>query len=147
MADSPTERRPRTPLPPRQDAGPPGKRPGTSPQGRMPRLPFGRTFWIVVAVLLVINYLGATLLASGKQHSVTIPYSPTFLGAVKKGNVVQVSTQGATADGELQNEIRPPDHNADATKNFETEIPSFELYQGANLTQTLMDNNVKLSAE
>src|SRR4051812_41554162 len=147
MADSPTERRPRTPLPPRQDGGPPGKRPGGSPQGRMPRLPFGRTFWIVVAVLLVINYLSATLLASGKQHSVTIPYSPTFLGEVKKGNVVQVSTQGATVDGEFKNAIRYPDDKADATKNFETEIPSFELYQGAELTQTLIDNNVKLSAE
>src|SRR3954468_8699220 len=147
MADSPTERRPRTPLPPRQDGGPPGKRPGGSPQGRMPRLPFGRTFWIVVAVLLVINYLSATLLASGKQHSVTIPYSPTFLGEVKKGNVVQVSTQGATVDGEFKNPIRYPDQKADATKNFETEIPSFELYQGAGLTQTLIDNNVKLSAE
>src|SRR3954453_16992490 len=147
MADSPTERRPRTPLPPRQDGGPPGKRPGGSPQGRMPRLPFGRTFWIVVAVLLVINYLSATLLASGKQHSVTIPYSPTFLGEVKKGNVVQVSKQGATVDGEFKNPIPYPDQKADATKNFETEIPSFELYQGAGLTQTLIDNNVNLSAE
>src|SRR3954454_22517735 len=147
MAESPPERRPRTPLPPRLDGGPPAKRPGAPPQGRMPRLPFGRTFWIVVAVLLVINYLSATLLASGKQHSVTIPYSPTFLGEVKKGNVVQVSTQGATVDGEFKNSIRYPDQKADATKNFETEIPSFELYQGAELTQTLIDNNVKLSAE
>src|SRR3954471_5278074 len=147
MADSPTERRPRTPLPPRQDGGPPGKRPGGQPPSRLPKLPFGRTFWIVVAVLLVINYLSATLLASGKQHSVTIPYSPTFLGEVKKGNVVQVSTQGATVDGEFKSEIRYPDSKAEPTKNFETEIPSFELYQGSDLTKTLIDNNVKLSAE
>src|ERR1700712_1829102 len=98
MADSPTERRPRTPLPPRPDGGPPAKQPGAR-QSRFPKLPFGRTFWIVVLSLLAVNYLSATLLASGKAHSVTIPYSPTFLDQVKKGNVTQVSTQGATVDG------------------------------------------------
>src|SRR4051794_6280697 len=147
MADSPTERRPRTPLPPRQDGGPPAKRPGSQPPSRFPKLPFGRTFWIVVLSLLVINYLSATFLASGKQRSVTIPYSPTFLQEVKKGNVTQVSTQGATVDGEFKNDVRYPDEKAKPTKNFETEIPSFELYQGADLTQTLISNNVKLSAE
>src|SRR3954451_24800928 len=147
MADSPTERRPRTPLPPRQAPAPPPKRPTGPSPSRFPKLPFGRTFWIVVLSLLVINYLSATLLASGKQRSVTIPYSPTFLQEVKKGNVTQVSTQGATDDGEFKSDVRYPDEKAKPTKNFETEIPSFELYQGADLTQTLISNNVKLSAE
>src|SRR4051794_38025388 len=147
MADSPTERRPRTPLPPRQDGGPPAKRPGSATPSRFPKLPFGRTFWIVVLSLLVINYLSATLLASGKARSVTIPYSPTFLQQVKNGNVTQVSTQGATVDGEFKTEVKYPDEKAKATKNFETEIPSFELYQGADLTQTLISNHVKISAE
>src|SRR3954447_6489515 len=147
MADSPTERRPRTPLPPRQDAGPPGKRPGTPPRGRMPRLPFGRTFWIVVASLLVINYLSATLLASGKRHSVRIPYNPAFLQQVDKGNVKRISTTGATVDGEFKKAIRYPDDKADPTTNFETEIPSFELYDGNTLTEQLISKNVEISAE
>src|SRR6201991_2849074 len=75
MADSPTERRARTPLPPRQDGGPPANRPGGSPAPRMPRLPFGRTFWIVVLSLLAINYLSVALFAPGKERSVRIPYS------------------------------------------------------------------------
>ena len=39
-------------------------------------------FWIIVLSLLVVNYLGATLLASGREPAVTIPYNPTFLEQV-----------------------------------------------------------------
>src|SRR5689334_21228703 len=92
MADSPAERRPRTPLPPRQDGGPPANRPGRPPAPRMPRLPFGRTFWLVVLSLLAINYLSVALFANGKERSVRIPYTsptgaPGFVEQVEKGNV------------------------------------------------------------
>src|SRR4051812_13042162 len=147
MADSPTERRPRTPLPPRQDGGPPAKRPGSPAPSRMPRLPFGRTFWIVVVSLLAINYLSATLLASGKNPSVRIPYNPTFLDQVDKGNVKRVSTTGATVEGEFKQPVKYPDEKAKPASNFETEIPSFELYQGHSLTTQLISKGVEISAE
>ena len=104
-------------------------------------------FWIIVLSLLVVNYVGATFLASGREPAVKIPFSPTFLEQVDKGNVTKVSTQGATVDGEFKNPIRYPDKDAEPTKNFETEIPSFQLYQGDALTQRLIDNKVEISAE
>ena len=36
-------------------------------------------FWIIVLSLLAVNYLGATLLASGREPAVRIPYNPAFL--------------------------------------------------------------------
>src|SRR4051812_22118565 len=148
MADSPTERRPRTPLPRGQEGGrPPAGRPGSAPAGRMPRMPGGRWFWIIVLSLLAISYLSATFLASGKAKAVRIPYSPAFLQQVDKGNVARVSTQGATVDGEFKKAIRYPDTKADEAKNFETEIPSFEFSDGHALTARLIEKGVEISAE
>ena len=103
MADSPTERRPRTPLPPGQRGGPPSGRPGDKPAPRS-RLPFGRQFWMIVLGLLVLNYVIMALFAPGKEPSVTIPYSspsgaPGFLQQVDQGNVAKVKTTGASIDG------------------------------------------------
>src|SRR3954470_16869228 len=110
MADSPTERRPRTPLPRGQEPGkPPGRGPGASTPSRMPRLPGGRTFWIVVLALLAVNYLSVALFAPGREQSVTIPYSspsgaPGFLQQVAKKNISQVKSEGATVEGEFKTE-------------------------------------------
>src|SRR3954449_10058317 len=108
MADSPTERRPRTPLPRgNEGAGPPARRPGTPAPSRMPRLPGGRTFWIVVLALLAVNYLSVALFAPGKAQSVTIPYDqvspPGFKQQVESGNVAKIKTQGASIEGEFRN--------------------------------------------
>src|SRR5689334_15656391 len=107
MADSPTERRPRTPLPPRQDGTPPAGRPGNQPQGsqgRMPRMPGGRQFWLIVLGLLVLNYVLMAVISPGREPSVTIPYSNTagnngFIQQVENGNVVRVKTQGEAIEG------------------------------------------------
>ena len=101
-------------------------------------------FWIIVLSLLAVNYLGATLLASGREPAVRIPYNPAFLEQVDKGNVKRISTQGATVDGEFKKEIRYPDDKAEPTKNFETEIPSFELYSGHELTTQLIAKGVEI---
>src|ERR1700750_3155642 len=129
MADSPTERRPRTPMQPPERGGPPGqRRPGGAPQGRqMPRMPGSRTFWIVVLVALTLNYVGVALFAPGKERSVTIPYSPAFLQQVKDNNVKRVSTQGATVTGEFKSDVRFPNEKAAPAKNFQTEIPTWVI--------------------
>src|SRR4051812_49536050 len=121
MADSPTERRPRTPLPRGQEPGkPPARRPGapTPTGGRMPRLPGGRTFWIVVLALLAVNYLSVALFAPGRAQSVTIPYDQTspsgFKQQVEAGNVSKIKTQGASIEGEFKKEVRFPNDKADA---------------------------------
>src|SRR6201991_1920865 len=152
MAESPTERRPRTPLPPRPDGGPPANRPGGSPAPRMPRLPFGRTFWIVVLSLLAINYLSVALFAPGKERSVRIPYSsptgaPGFIEQVEKGNVTKIKTTGTTVDGEFKAEVKYPDDKAKPAKNFDTEIPSFVLSDPSDLNTLLADKKVEITAD
>jgi cell division protease FtsH len=102
---------------------------------------------MLVLGLLVLNYVIMAVVAPGKEPSVRIPYNPTFLEQVDQGNVARVSTQGATVDGEFRKEIRYPDNEAEPNKNFETEIPSFVLYQGSGLTDTLISKKVEISAE
>src|SRR3954464_11295735 len=146
MADSPTERRPRSPLPPRPDGKPPAGRPGGQAPARMPRFPGGRAFWLIVLGLLILNYVLMAVFAPGQKPSVTIPYSPTFLEQVNKGNVTKISTQGTSVSGEFKEEIHYPDAKAKAAGNFKTEIPSFNLYN--NDLQKLLDaKKVETSAE
>src|SRR4051812_3569667 len=150
MADQPTQRRSRAPVPP-VPAGqkPPGQRPpGGGPPGRqLPRMPGSRMFWIVVLVALTLNYVLVALFASGKERSVKIPYSPTFLEQVDKGNVKRINTQGATAQGEFKNPIKYPNDKAQQAKNFDTEIPSFVITSAGNqLEDRLIEHKVELSA-
>jgi cell division protease FtsH len=117
----------------------------------MPRLPGGRTFWIVVLALLAVNYLSVALFAPGKEQSVTIPYDqtspPGFLQQVSSGNVAKIKTQGASVEGEFKKEVKFPDDKADAVKNFQTELPSFEIYNSDRLTTLLTEKKVAITAE
>jgi cell division protease FtsH len=113
----------------------------------MPRMPGSRTFWIVVVVALTLNYVLVALFAPGKERSVKIPYSPTFLEQVDKGNVARVKTQGATAEGEFKSPIHYPDKDSPEAKNFDTEIPSFVITSaGSELQDRLIEHKVELSA-
>src|SRR3954466_6862735 len=146
MADSPTERRPRSPLPPRPDGKPPAGRPGGQAPARMPRFPGGRSFWLIVLGLLILNYVLMAVFAPGQKPSVTIPYSPDFLAQVNKGNVSKINSEGTSVRGEFKQEIRYPDSKADPASNFKTEIPSFVLYNN-DLQKTLDAKCVKTGAE
>jgi cell division protease FtsH len=111
-------------------------------------MPGSRTFWVIVLVALTLNYVFVALFASGKERSVTVPYSPTFLQQVDKGNVELFKTQGASAEGVFKTPVRYPDDKAEPAKNFETEIPSFVIASaaGKELTDRLIEHNVKLVA-
>src|SRR4051794_33285876 len=137
MADAPTERRPRTPLPGKQDREKP----------RGPRF-FGGRFWFVVLALLAVNYISVALFAPGKERSVRVPYSPTFLQQVDQGNVTKVSATGETLSGEFKKPIKypPSDKKAEPAKNFDTEVPTFAAQTDA-LANRLEDHNVEISAE
>src|SRR3954471_11427637 len=148
MADQPTQRRSRPPVPPPARNGPPGQRPGGQPARQMPRMPGSRMFWVIVLVALTLNYVFVALFASGKERSVTIPYTPTFLDQVDKGNVAKMRTQGASVQGEFRKPVRYPDDKADPASNFETEIPSFVIYSsGQPLLDRLTEHNVQLTAD
>ena len=116
-------------------------------KGETPKRPRVRPrFWVIVLVLLAVNYLSVALFAPGKDPSVRIPYSPEFLAQVDKGNVEKVSATGATVSGELKSKITYPPGKKDAkpTKNFDTEIPVFANTD--ELDKKLQDKGVEISA-
>jgi cell division protease FtsH len=122
----------------------PPKEPPRKPE-RRPRM--RPRFWVIVLVLLALNYLSVALFAPGKERSVQIPYSPEFLSQVRDGNVTKISSTGETVSGELKKDITFPagDKNAEPAKNFDTEIPTFANTD--ELDALLREKNVEISAE
>ena len=160
MAQTPAsehERRPRTPVP-RDDRGtyvepgadgrgaPPGQPEQGSGAPRLPR-PRNMRFLTIVLVLLVVNYVVMTVFVDGKQPSVTVPYSPTFVDQVERDNVDRISAQGETVSGVFSKAVKypPDDKDAKAAKNFETEIPTFA--NDEELSSLLAEHDVEISAE
>jgi cell division protease FtsH len=134
MAEAPHERRPRM------------------PRGEDPEKPkgFWRTvgmrFWVLVVVLLVLNYLSVAIFAPGRERSVSIPYQPDFVEQVEADNVSKISTTGESVSGEFKKEFKPStDPDAEAAKNFETEIPTFANTE--ELSALLAENDVTVEAE
>src|SRR3954466_16081261 len=152
MADSPTERRARSPFPSRQDKQPPAGRPGGQPaKQQQSRLPGGRSFWMVVLGLLVLNYAIMALFASGREPSVTIPYSspqgaPGFLQMVNQNKVLRIKTEGASVEGEFREAQKYPDSKAEPTKNFTTELPTFVISAPQDLQKQLDEHGVQPAA-
>src|SRR5918999_6000505 len=136
MAEAPHERRSRMP-------------PSRGDDPEKPRS-FWRTvgmrFWVLVVVLLVLNYLSVAIFAPGREASVRLPYQPDFIEQVENDNVVKISTTGDSVSGELKNEVRPStDREAEPAKNFETEIPTFADSEA--LSRLLQDHDVTIEAE
>jgi cell division protease FtsH len=139
MADDSPERRGTTPLP-RETREEPGK--PAAPRRRMrPR------FWVIVLVLLALNYLSVALFAPGKERAVRVPYSPEFLSQVRADNVEKISSTGESVSGEFKKEVTYPPNDADAepAMNFETEIPTFANTD--DLDRLLREHDVEISAE
>src|SRR5919201_4446841 len=136
MADeAPHERRPRTPLPRGDDNQPKS---------------FWRTvggrFWVLVLVLLALNYLSVAIFAPGREKSVTIPYNPTFLQQVEANNVTKISAEGEAVSGEFKKPVTyPPGSKDGAAPNFDTQIPTFANNDA--LSKVLQDHNVTIEAK
>jgi cell division protease FtsH len=106
----------------------------------------GMRFWVLVVVLLVLNYISVAIFAPGREQSVKLPYQPDFLQQVEDDNVIKISTTGTTVSGELKKEVRPStDKEAEPAKNFETEIPTFA--DNETLSALLQDHDVTIEAE
>ncbi|HET9740758.1 MAG TPA: ATP-dependent zinc metalloprotease FtsH [Solirubrobacteraceae bacterium] len=136
MAEAPHERRPR--MPPSRDQEQEGGR-------WRPLRGIGGRFWMLVALLLVLNYVTVALFAPGRERSVTIPYNPTFLDQVEQDNVRKISATGEqSVSGEFKKEVRYP-HDAEPAKNFETTIPAFA--NEVQLSSLLQNHDVVIEAE
>jgi cell division protease FtsH len=146
---------PSTPLPDRtgDQEHPKGWRVQPAPDGRgmPPQKPPGlralgpRFIWFVV-ILLAVNIWISSLIPSGHDR-IRVPYSPTFLAEVKKGNVKSISSRGATIQGEFQHEFKYPPTGKDSkvSKLFDTEVPTFANTDA--LTAALQEGNVQVNAK
>jgi cell division protease FtsH len=106
----------------------------------------GTRFWILLVVLLVLNYLSVAIFAPGREPSVTIPYNPDFVQQVEADNVAKISTTGEAVSGEFKKDFKPStDPSAEPAKNFETQIPTFADNEA--LSRLLQDHNVTIEAE
>src|ERR687886_427099 len=64
-----------------------------APEPERPRSPwsgFGRRWLIAVLVLFALNFWISSLIPSGHER-VRVPYSPTFVQQVQRGNVKEIS--------------------------------------------------------
>jgi cell division protease FtsH len=107
----------------------------------------GMRFWVLLAVLLILNYASVAIFAPGKERSVTIPYTPDFLEQVEAGNVSKISTTGEAVSGEFKKAYKPKSaaEDVEAAKNFETQIPTFANTDA--LSNELESENVTVEAE
>ncbi len=124
----------------------PPQREGDSDRPRSFWRTVGTRFWVLVVVLLILNYLSVAIFAPGRERSVTIPYQPDFVEQVEADNVTKISTTGESVSGEFKKEFKPStDAEAEPAKNFETEIPTFA--DTDELSALLADNEVTVEAE
>jgi cell division protease FtsH len=147
---------PTTPLPDRKGdhQHPHGFRIQPAPDGRgMPpdkppglRGAVSRRFVLFVLVLFALNFWISSLIPSGPER-IRVPYSPTFLQQVERGNVKSISSKGATIQGEFRHQFRypPTGKGAKVSREFATEVPTFANTDA--LSASLEKGNVEVNAK
>src|SRR5262245_18169526 len=124
----------------------PQPRPPSPPAGRGPgpRPPFWRTpgFWVVVAVLLLANWVvGSALVAP--ESRLQVPYTE-FQSQLTAGNVTSVTSKGETIQGHFRKAVTYPTGSADTSVLFQTQRPS---YAKDDLLKALDAHHVTVNAE
>jgi cell division protease FtsH len=80
---------------------------------------------VFVLMLLLLNFLLASLIRAPQATRVRIPYSPTFLAQVAAGNVSSIFSRGTTVQGNFRTALRYPNATAAPTTLFVTDLPTF----------------------
>jgi cell division protease FtsH len=105
---------------------------------------FGPRTIVIVLALLALNYAIASAI-NRPEPSLRIPYQPVFLQQVASGNVERIKSEGDTVEGEFKTARKyPADSEREASKFFETEIPTFA--DDERLSAALRDADVEISA-
>jgi len=104
-------------------------------------------FWIVILVLLAINWLGVLMAQSSGQPRVKVPFSPYFLHQVEAGQVKSISSKGDTIEGTFTSKVVYPPGSAKAkpTTLFSTRVPTF--WDNVSLTALLQGKGIQVNAE
>jgi cell division protease FtsH len=140
MADEARPPAPPTARPPR------GPKPGDPRADRAPQKPpmipwSGRRFVAILLALFFLNWVLVAVFAPAEKR-IRIPYNPTFIAQVEKGNVSEISSKGDTIQGKFKKEV---DYKGDKAKQFETEIPTFA--NDNELSKLLTEKQVVINAE
>ncbi len=139
MADESRPPDPRTPPPP-PDPRRGNMRVNGAPK-KTPMIPWSpRRFIAILVVLFIVNWALVQIFAPPEKR-ISVPYSPTFLQEVDKGNVREISSTGDTVKGEFKKDVK---YKGETAKGFETEIPTFA--NDRELSQRLEENGVVISA-
>jgi cell division protease FtsH len=101
----------------------------------------GRRFLVILLSLFVLNWLIVAIFAPAEKR-IKVPYNPTFIAQVQKGNVKEISSKGDTVQGEFKKEV---EYKGDKAEGFETEIPTFA--NDNQLSQLLEEQEVVINAE
>jgi len=101
----------------------------------------GRRFLVILLSLFVLNWLIVAIFAPAEKR-IKVPYNPTFIAQVQKGNVKEISSKGDTVQGKFKKEV---EYKGDKAKGFETEIPTFA--NDDELSQLLTEKDVTINAK
>ena len=122
--------------------GAPAPKEGGGPLSRF-RPPGGRRFWLILLVLLVLNWVIGSQVGQPPER-ITVPYS-YFRDQVEAGNVVEVTSKGDSIQGEFRRASRPPGEKDDPEKLFDTERPTFA--EDDELLDLLVEKDVTVNAK
>lgn len=111
-----------------------------------------RKFWLIILLILAVNYLATQWFLPGDNKAITVPYT-TFKEQVAKGNVQSIHSQGQTIQGQFNDPVSLPATNSAGQQTtsepprnvttFSTVVPDFA---DPGLESFLASNNVKISA-
>jgi cell division protease FtsH len=106
-----------------------------------------RGFWILLVVLLAINWLTLLMAQPSGPPRVKVPFSPYFLQQVQAGQVKSISSKGDTIEGTFASKmVYPPgSQTATPTTLFSTQVPTF--WNNASLTTLLQAKGVQVNAK
>jgi cell division protease FtsH len=103
-----------------------------------------REFAAIIAAIVLLNLLIASLLNPAREPAVRIPYRPVFIEQVTKGNVRSVESKGATVEGEFRRPVAYPEGGS-ARDRFKTEVPAYA--DGDALDALLAQHDVVVEAK
>ena len=102
-----------------------------------------RRFWILLAILLVLNIVvGQVLTALSQAPTVTVSYN-TFLAQVSDGNVTSITSTGDSITGVTKKPVADFQNGTTSTK-FQTQRPAFAT---DDLESLLQQHNVTINAK
>src|SRR5881394_3906993 len=87
-----------------------------TPEKHKPRPPHRwRAFWILLVVLLAVNWISVLIAQPGSEPRVTVPFSPYFLNEVNAARVKSISSADNTIQGTFTTKLRYPPQDKNAT--------------------------------